>query len=210
VSPSQESVAALSVHHLSKRFGDRVAFDDVSFDVGHGDVFGFLGPNGAGKTTMVRTLGTLLAPSTGSAHIAGIPLSPERGVEIRQRISIMPETPGLYLRLTVDENLECFAGLYALPDAAQRIRRALRAVNLAGRANDLCGALSKGLRQRVSLARALLGNPEVLRSSTANACERSSFPQAPVPTSSPMGISKESTNRHLRSSASMESWRALA
>jgi ABC-2 type transport system ATP-binding protein len=162
VSPSQEPVAALSVRHLSRRFGDRVAFDDVSFDVGQGEVFGFLGPNGAGKTTMVRTLGTLLSPTTGSAHIAGIPLSPERGVEIRQRISIMPETPGLYLRLTIKENLECFAGLYASSDAAQRIQQALRAVNLVGRAGDLCGALSKGLRQRVSLARALLGDPEVL------------------------------------------------
>jgi ABC-2 type transport system ATP-binding protein len=162
VGPSQESVAALSVHHLSKRFGDRVAFDDVSFDVGHGEVFGFLGPNGAGKTTMVRTLGTLLAPSTGSAHIAGIPLTQGRGVEIRQRISIMPETPGLYLRLSIRENLECFARLYALPDTAQRIEHSLRAVNLAERANDLCGALSKGLRQRVSLARALLADPDVL------------------------------------------------
>ncbi len=139
-----------------------MAFDDVSFEVGQGEVFGFLGPNGAGKTTMVRTLGTLLAPSAGSALIAGVPLSPERGVEIRERISIMPETPGLYLRLTISENLECFAGLYALPDAAQRIDRALRAVNLVERANDPCGALSKGLRQRVSLARSLLADPEVL------------------------------------------------
>jgi ABC-2 type transport system ATP-binding protein len=153
---------ALSVDHLSKRFGDRVAFDDVSFQVGQGEVFGFLGPNGAGKTTMVRTLGTLLSPSAGSAHIAGLPLSPEHGVEIRRRISIMPESPGLYLRLTVVENLECFAGLYELPDAHQRIDRVLEAVNLAGRANDPCGKLSKGLRQRVSLARALLNDAEVL------------------------------------------------
>jgi ABC-2 type transport system ATP-binding protein len=148
--------------HLSKRFGDRIAFDDVSFDVGQGEVFGFLGPNGAGKTTMVRTLGTLLSPSAGSARVAGLPLSPENGVAIRQRISIMPETPGLYLRLTVAENLECFAGLYELPDARERVERALRAVNLVGRANEPCGTLSKGLRQRVSLARALLNDAEVL------------------------------------------------
>ena len=152
----------LSVDHLSKRFGDRIAFDDVSFDVGHGEVFGLLGPNGDGKTTLVRTLGTLLSPSAGFARVAGLPLSPENGVEIRQRISIMPESPGLYLRLTVTENLECFAGLYKLPDARQRIDRALEAVHLAGRADDLCGALSKGLRQRVSLARALLNDAEVL------------------------------------------------
>ncbi len=162
MSASKSSAPALSVDHLSKRFGDRMAFDDVSFEVGHGEVFGFLGPNGAGKTTTVRTLGTLIAPTSGSATVAGIPLTPENGVAIRQRISIMPESPGLYLRLTVTENLECFAGLYALPDAHQRIERALRAVNLAGRANEPCGKLSKGLRQRVSLARALLNDAEVL------------------------------------------------
>lgn len=74
----------------------------------------------------------------------------------------MPESPGLYLRLTVTENLECFAGLYELPDAHQRIDRVLRAVNLAGRANEPCGKLSKGLRQRVSLARALLNDADAL------------------------------------------------
>jgi ABC-2 type transport system ATP-binding protein len=162
LSASKSGALALSVDHLSKRFGDRMAFDDVSFVVERGEVFGFLGPNGAGKTTTVRTLGTLIAPTSGSANVAGLPLTPENGVQIRQRISIMPEAPGLYLRLTVTENLECFAGLYALPDAHQRIERALRAVNLAGRANEPCGKLSKGLRQRVSLARALLNDAEVL------------------------------------------------
>jgi ABC-2 type transport system ATP-binding protein len=153
---------ALSVHGLGKRFGERVAFEGVSFEIGYGEVFGFLGPNGAGKTTTVRTLGTLIAPTSGTATVAGLPLTPENGVAIRQRIAIMPESPGLYLRLTVAENLECFAGLYALPDARQRIERALGAVNLAGRANDPCGKLSKGLRQRVSLARALLNDADVL------------------------------------------------
>jgi ABC-2 type transport system ATP-binding protein len=153
---------ALSVHNLGKRFGDRVAFEDVSFEIGYGEVFGFLGPNGAGKTTTVRTLGTLIAPTSGSATIVGIALAPENGVEIRRRISIMPESPGLYLRLSVAENLACFADLYEVPEPARRIDRALRAVSLADRAHDACGTLSKGLRQRVALARALLSDPQVL------------------------------------------------
>jgi len=154
--------SAVAVDHLTKRFGARVAFDDVSFEVGVGEVFGFLGPNGAGKTTTVRTLGTLIAPSSGSATVAGMALSARNGPAIRSRISIMPESPGLYLRLTVAENLRCFAGLYGLDDARGRIGRALRAVNLEDRAGDPAGALSKGLRQRVALARALLNDPAVL------------------------------------------------
>ncbi|MFZ0088368.1 MAG: ABC transporter ATP-binding protein [Solirubrobacteraceae bacterium] len=150
------------MQHLSKRFGERVAFEDVSFEVGYGEVFGFLGPNGAGKTTTVRTLGTLISPSSGSATVAGIPLIAANGPAIRARISIMPESPGLYRRLTVGENLRCFAGLYELDDVSGRIERVLRAVNLQDRANDPCGSLSKGLRQRVALARALLNEPAVL------------------------------------------------
>jgi ABC-2 type transport system ATP-binding protein len=154
--------SALVVNNLTKRFGERTAFSEVSFDVGYGEVFGFLGPNGAGKTTTVRTLGTLIAPTSGSATVAGIPLSAENGVEIRQRIAIMPESPGLYLRLTVSENLEYFAGLYGLRHAETRINDALEAVNLNDRASDLCGGLSKGLRQRVGLARTLLSNPAIM------------------------------------------------
>jgi ABC-2 type transport system ATP-binding protein len=153
---------ALSAHNLSRRFGDRIAFEDISFEVDAGEVFGFLGPNGAGKTTTVRTLGTLLAPTSGSAVVAGLPLAPENAVEIRRRIAVMPESPGLYLRLSVAENLECFADLYETPEPRRRVEHALRAVNLAGRAHDACGSLSKGLRQRVALARTLLSDPQVL------------------------------------------------
>ena len=159
---AEGTAPALVVEHLTKRFGDRVAFDDVSFEVGQGEVFGFLGPNGAGKTTTVRTLATLIAPSSGSATVAGLALSPENGVEIRRRIAVMPESPGLYLRLTVHENLQCFADLYEVPDSKDRIRAALSSVKLSDRAEDACGSLSKGLRQRVALARALLSDPEVL------------------------------------------------
>ncbi|MGN6678897.1 MAG: ATP-binding cassette domain-containing protein [Streptosporangiaceae bacterium] len=153
---------ALSVRRLSKRFGDRVAFENVSFDIGSGEVFGFLGPNGAGKTTTVRTLSTLIAPTSGTATVAGIPLTPDNGVEIRRRVAVMPEAPGLYLRLSVAENLECFADLYEVPDPPTRIDHALQAVHLTERAKDPCGTLSKGLRQRVALARALLSDPQVL------------------------------------------------
>ena len=101
---TRTGTVALSAHGLGKRFGDRVAFDDISLEIGYGEIFGFLGPNGAGKTTTVRTLGTLIAPTSGSAEVAGIPLTQENGTEIRRRISIMPEAPGLYLRLSVTEN----------------------------------------------------------------------------------------------------------
>ena len=154
--------AALVVKELTKRFGERTAFSGVSFQVAYGEVFGFLGPNGAGKTTTVRTLGTLIAATSGAATVAGIPLNAENGADIRERIAIMPESPGLYWRLTVAENLEYFAGLYGLRQAGPRIKDALAAVNLADRAGDLCGALSKGLRQRVALARTLLSDPAIL------------------------------------------------
>ena len=157
-----ERSPALEVTNLTKRFGSRTAFENVTFSVNAGQVFGFLGPNGAGKTTTVRTLGTLIAPTSGSAVVAGIPLAPENGEEIRSRISIMPENPGLYLRLTVEENLQFFAGLYGQRDPSRRIKEALDAVNLAARSHDQCRSLSKGLRQRVGLARALLNDPTVM------------------------------------------------
>ena len=153
---------AIEVSHLSKVFGSRNAVDDVSFKVAKGEVFGFLGPNGAGKTTTVRMLGTLIAPTSGSASVAGIPLGPAGDGEIRQRISITTEAPGLYTRLTVAENLDFFARLYGLPGRQARIFEALSAVGLADRADDLCGSLSKGLKQRASLARSLLNEPEVM------------------------------------------------
>jgi ABC-2 type transport system ATP-binding protein len=162
LSTSSQDEPALIVEHLTKRFGERVAVDDVSFDVAAGEVFGFLGPNGAGKTTTVRILATLIAPTSGTARVAGLLLDPANGVDIRKRIAVMTENPGLYLRLTVAENLEFFAGLYELAQPKARIGQALAAVNLTGRANDPCGSLSKGLRQRVALARALLSDPAIV------------------------------------------------
>jgi ABC-2 type transport system ATP-binding protein len=154
--------AAVEVSHLTKVFGGRTAVSDVSFSVASGEVFGFLGPNGAGKTTTVRILATLISPTAGSALVAGIPVGPDSAAQIRQRIAVMPESPGLYQRLTLTENLEYFARLYGLPRRQERITEALVAVGLADRAHDLAGSLSKGLRQRAALARTLLNEPTVM------------------------------------------------
>jgi ABC-2 type transport system ATP-binding protein len=154
--------AAIEVSHLTKAFGGRTAVSDVSFSVAGGEVFGFLGPNGAGKTTTVRILATLISPTSGSATVAGIPVGPDSAARIRQRIAVLPESPGLYQRLTLTENLEYFARLYGLPRPRERITEALAAVGLADRAHDLAGRLSKGLRQRAALARSLLNEPSVM------------------------------------------------
>jgi ABC-2 type transport system ATP-binding protein len=155
-------VPAIEVSHLTKVFGTRVAVRDVSFSVARGEVFGFLGPNGAGKTTTVRILGTLISPTSGSATVGGLPVGPANATQIRRRISVMPESAGLYQRLTVTENLEFFARLYGLARRQARIGAALAAVGLTDRAQDLVGSLSKGLRQRAALARSLLNDPAVM------------------------------------------------
>jgi ABC-2 type transport system ATP-binding protein len=162
--PDRPGPPAVRATALTKRFGDRTAVEDLTFDVAPGEVFGLLGPNGAGKTTTVRVLGTLLTPTSGSAEVVGIPVSAENGAEIRRRISIMPETPGLYLKLSVEENLRFVGELYGLrgQHAERRVGEALAAVDLGGRREDRAGSLSKGLRQRLALARALLTEPEVL------------------------------------------------
>jgi len=155
---------AIRATGLTKRFGQRTAFQDLTFEVGAGEVFGFLGPNGAGKTTTVRVLGTLIRPTSGSAEVAGVPLADGSGPDLRSLVAVMPENPGMYLRLTVYDNLEYFAGLYGIPraKARERILASLDTVGMATRASDFAGSLSKGLRQRASLARTLLSDPKVL------------------------------------------------
>ncbi|GAA1654499.1 ABC transporter ATP-binding protein [Nonomuraea maheshkhaliensis] len=156
--------AAIEVIGLSKRFGERVAVEDLTFEIGQGEVFGLLGPNGAGKTTTVRMLATLLRPTAGRARVAGVEVTPENGARVRERVSVMPETPGLYARLSVEENLRLFACLYGRGsrEADRRIGEVLDEVRMAERRRDLVSTLSKGLRQRVALARALLPGAPVL------------------------------------------------
>ena len=146
---------------LTRRFGDLVAVDGLDLEVSKGEVFGFLGPNGAGKTTTIRMLAALIAPSSGNATIAGIELG--RGNrEIRQHVGVLTETPGLYKRLSAWDNLMFFARLYRVSNPAQQVERYLKLFELWDRRDDLAGTFSKGMRQKLAIARALLHEPEIL------------------------------------------------
>jgi ABC-2 type transport system ATP-binding protein len=154
---------AIEAIGLSRRFGDVLAVDGLDLRVEAGTVFGFLGHNGAGKTTTVRLLNGVLAPSEGSARVLG--LSPaEQGAELRARTGVLTETPSLEERLTGRENLWLYADLYGVePDAVEgRVSAMLETFGLAERADDKVGGYSKGMHQRLALARALCHEPEML------------------------------------------------
>jgi ABC-2 type transport system ATP-binding protein len=148
---------------LGRRFGDLWAIRDVNFSLSAGEVFGLLGPNGAGKTTTVRVLTALIAPSEGTASVDGFDVvaSPD---EVRARIGLLTETPGLYERLTAIQNLDFFGRLQTLPDdvRATRIESLLRLFDLWDRRDELAGTFSKGMKQKLAIARALLHEPSVL------------------------------------------------
>lgn len=156
------AVPAIEAVGLSKRFGEATAVQQLSFTVRPGEVFGFLGPNGAGKTTTVRMLIGLLAPSEGAARLLGETAGASD--DLRRRIGVMTETPGLYESLTVEENLAYFADLHGVtgPRRRARLDACLERAGLSDRRDDRAGALSKGLKQRAALARALVGDPEIL------------------------------------------------
>ncbi len=146
---------------LTKQVGDLRAVDAIDLEIPAGEVFGLLGPNGAGKTTTVRMLSALVGPSAGVAHINGFDVARD-GAEVRRCVGILTETPGLYERLTAWENLSFFAGLHAIEDADRAIRRYLELLGLWDRRDDLTGGFSKGMRQKLAIARALLHEPRVL------------------------------------------------
>ena len=152
----------IAASHLTRSFGSRVAVEDATFEVQPGEIFGLLGPNGAGKTTTLRMLAGLIAPTSGEASVAGVRLSRATIGQVRSRIGFLTEAPGLWDRLTVEQNLRTYAGLHLLPDPRRTVAESLQRFGLADRAQSLCAELSKGLKQRVALARALLHNPPVV------------------------------------------------
>ncbi len=152
----------ISAQRLTRRFGGRTAVNDVSFVVERSEIVALLGPNGAGKTTTLRMLAGLIAPTAGSVSIGGIEVTRATGAAIRARIGFLAESPGLWERLTVRENLRVYGCLYGLEDVERRIDRALDLFALTDRAATRTVELSKGTRQKVALARTLLHDPVAL------------------------------------------------
>ncbi len=146
---------------LTRRFEATLAVDDLTLEVEAGEIFGFLGPNGAGKTTTIRMLCALIAPTSGQAWVAGYQIG-RQDMEVRRRVGILTEAPGLYERLSAERNLAFFAQLYEVEDVPGQVERYLRLLGLWDRRAEAAGTLSKGMRQKLAIARALLHEPKVL------------------------------------------------
>jgi ABC-2 type transport system ATP-binding protein len=157
------SVPVIQISSLSRRFGEKNAVDHLTLEVQAGEIFGFLGHNGAGKTTTVRLLNGVLEPTSGQASVLG--LDPQTdGPAVRAQTGVLTETPSLDERLTARDNLSIYADLYNVPlaDLTGRVNSLLTEFELADRADEKVGGYSKGMKQRLALARALLHRPEVL------------------------------------------------
>jgi ABC-2 type transport system ATP-binding protein len=149
---------------LTKKFGSLKAVDSLDLEVHEGEVFGLLGPNGAGKTTTLRMLACLIAPSHGSASVAGCDIERDP-LKVRQAVGILTENPSLYERLTAYENMDFFAEAYDLSDPQERrkrIRELLELFNLWERRNDKVATFSKGMKQKLAIVRAIVHDPPVL------------------------------------------------
>ncbi len=151
----------LTASHLTRRFDARIAVDDVSFELAPGEIFALLGPNGAGKTTTLRMLAGLIAPTSGAVQVDGEAMTPSAS-HLRGRIGFLTEAPGLWDRLTVYDNLIVYARLQGITASHQAVGRALDLFGIGGRAKDPTAQLSKGLKQRVALARTLLHDPAIV------------------------------------------------
>ena len=153
----------IKVEGLTKRYARTVAVDNISFEVEKGTIVGFLGPNGAGKTTTMRVLTCFLPPTAGTASVAGFDVL-ENPMEVKKRIGYLPETPPLYPEMEVSEYLKFVGQLKGISsaDIAKRVDQVVGRCAVGDVRNKLIGKLSKGYRQRVGLAQAIIHNPEVL------------------------------------------------
>ena len=151
----------IRTENLTKKFGNVTAVEGLNLDVKEGEVFGFLGPNGAGKTTTVRMLPTLLGPTAGKAIVNGFETG-KQDTEIRQSVGVLTETPGMYDNLSAEYNLRLYAELYDVKDVAGQVEKYLRMLGLWERRNDPAGTFSKGMKQKLAIARALLHEPRLL------------------------------------------------
>jgi ABC-2 type transport system ATP-binding protein len=152
----------IDVEHITKQYGEFTALQDLTFQIGKGEVVGFLGPNGAGKTTTMRILTGFMPPTSGSARIAGYDVFFD-SLNVRRKIGYLPETVPLYSEMTVFSYLDYMAKLRGVgKNRHERVDAAMEAVHIEDRADQVIGRLSKGYRQRVGLAQALVHDPEVL------------------------------------------------
>ncbi len=151
----------IHTENLVRKFGDLVAVDHLNLDINKSEVFGFLGPNGAGKTTTIRMLAALIAPTSGEATVAGFRVGGENRA-IRKNVGVLTETPGLYKRLSVFDNLLFFAKLHGVISPHKKAEHYLHLFELWDRRDSLAGTLSKGMRQKLAIARALLHEPKIL------------------------------------------------
>ncbi len=151
----------IRVSGLTKDYGIRRAVDNITFEAEQGEILGFLGPNGAGKTTTMRILSGYMPPTEGEATVAGYDVVSE-SIEVRRRVGYLPETVPLYTDMTVFDYLKFMADLRHLPNGEDRVDDTLEMVGMEDRADGYIGNLSKGMRQRIGLAQALLHRPEVL------------------------------------------------
>ena len=147
--------------NLTKKFNGTLAVDRLTLEVGEGEVFGFLGPNGAGKTTTVRMLTSLIGPTEGSATVNGYTVGKD-DTNIRRCSGILTETPGMYDNLSAEYNLRIYANLYEVKDVAGQVEKYLRMLGLWERRYDEAGTFSKGMKQKLAIARALLHEPRLL------------------------------------------------
>ena len=152
---------SIQVENISKKYGQQLALNDVSFKVKTGEIVGFLGPNGAGKSTLMKILTGYLIPDQGVARISGLKVDGDK-TDFRGRIGYLPENNPLYPEMYIKEYLSMVAGFYHLKNKKQRIAEVIEMTGLTPEVSKKIGALSKGYRQRVGLAQALIHNPEVL------------------------------------------------
>jgi ABC-2 type transport system ATP-binding protein len=152
----------ISASQITRRFGDRVAVENVTFAVRGGEIFGLLGPNGAGKTTTLRMLGGLIAPTSGAVTMNGRAFTRTTAGALRARIGFLTETPGLWDNLTVADNLRVYAKLFGVTRPDLAAERVLRMFELWDRRADRVALLSKGMKQKLGLARALVHEPDVI------------------------------------------------
>jgi ABC-2 type transport system ATP-binding protein len=151
----------IHTENISKQFGKILAVDSLSLDVNEGEVFGFLGPNGAGKTTTVRMLTSLIGITRGSATVAGFAVG-RQDIDIRRTVGVLTETPGMYDNLSAETNLKIFAELCEVKDVRGQVEKYLKMLGLWDRRMDAAGTFSKGMKQKLAIARALLHEPRIL------------------------------------------------